>query len=154
MLKKREIKDGEYPQFLTLDESFIDVYDIFDENHNISGAIGFAKYTEYAGAEDDLMAVYGTVALSNMYNFILDEENYSVVKSSGTGETAITKVYHSPSLVHNNGGLGDAVYGDGILSYNNDCLFFVAAEFKEGLFNEDVLKTMAGRIEIDWITGM
>ena len=153
-VKKRDIKDGEYPQFLTLDESFIDVYDIFDENHNNWGAIGVAGYTENVGAKDKLMSVYGSVALPNMYNFILDEENYNAVKSSEKGETAVTKVYHSPSLVHNNGGLGEAVYGDGILSYNKECLVFAAVEYKEGLFNDVVLRTLADGIQIDWITGM
>ena len=153
-VKKRDIKDGEYPQFLTLDESFMEVYDIFDENHNNWGAIGVEGYTENAAAEDKPMAVYGSVALPNMYKFILDEENYNIVKNNETGETAITSVYHSPSLVHNNGSSGDAVYGDGILSYNKECLIFVAVEYKEGLFNDDVLRILADGIQIDWITGM
>ena len=153
-VKKREIKDGEYPRFLSLDESFIEVYDILDENDNNLGAIGFENYTLNTDSEDNLMDIYGSVALPNMYNFALDKENYNVVDSNETGETAITKVYHSPSLVHSSGGLGDAVYGDGILSYNKECQLFVAVEFKEAIFNDDVLSDLAGGIQIDWITGM
>ena len=153
-VKKREIKDGEYPRFLSLDESFIEVYDILDENDNNLGAIGFENYTLNTDSEDNLMDIYGSVALPNMYNFALDKENYSVVDSNETGETAITKVYHSPSLVYSNGGLGDAVYGDGILSYNKECQLFVAVEFKEAIFNDDVLRDLAGGIQIDCITGM
>ena len=153
-IKKRNTTENEHTQFLALDECFIEVYDILDDNDNNCGAIGVASYIENVDAEDKLIAVYGSIALPNMYKFALNEESYSIVKIGETGETAITKVYHSPSFSHNNSGLGDAVYGDGILSYNKECLAFVAVEYKEGLFNDDALIALAESIEIDWITGM
>ncbi|MBP1552070.1 MAG: hypothetical protein J6C04_07315 [Oscillospiraceae bacterium] len=147
--ENRNIKVGEEPPYLTLDDNFSDVYDIFDDKRNNVGAFGFVSYNEQLGAENNLMAIYGAVALPNMYHFDVTE-NYTAVNKddSGMWESAVTKVYHSPSLVHNNGGLGDAVYGDGILSYSRECSDFIAIEFEENLFSKEELESIAKSVVI------
>ena len=148
--ESRNINVGEEPPYLSLDDNFSDVYDIFDDKRNNVGAFGFVSYNEQLGAENNLMAIYGAVALPNMYHFDVTE-NYTAVNKddSGMWESAVTKVYHSPSLVHNNGGLGDAVYGDGILSYSRECSDFIAIEFEENLFSADELNLIAKSIQIE-----
>ena len=149
-LEKRNIQVGEEPEYLTIDDSFSDVWDIYNHNGDFVGAMGFVSYTEYMGSETNLMAIYRPVALGNMYCFDLSEENYFAVErdENGLWEKATTKVYHSPSLVHKNGGLGDAVYGDGILAYSRECLAFVAFEFNENYFTEKELNFITTSIEI------
>lgn len=149
-LEKRNIQVGEEPEYLTVDDDFSDVWDIYNTNGEFVGAMVFVNYTEYIGAETKLMAIYGPVALGNMYSFDLSAENYFAVEKDQNGlwEKAVTKVYHSPSLVHNNGGLGDAVYGDGILAYSRECLAFVAFEFRENYFSQKELRYIAASVDI------
>ena len=149
-IEKRNIQVGEEPDYLTIDDNFSDVWDIYNTDGEFVGAMGFLNYNEYLGNETNLMAIYGPVALGNMYSFDLSEENYFAVErdENGLWEKATTKVYHSPSLVHNNGGLGNSVYGDGILAYSRECLAFVAFEFSEDYFSEKELRYIAASVNI------
>ncbi len=148
-LKDRNIQVDEYPEYLTLDDVFGEVFDIYNDSNENVGAVGFVRYTEYLRDENNLMAIYGAVALPNMYNFDL-REHYTAVNrdESGNWESATTKVYHSPQLNRDIGKEAITTYGDGVLSYNRECLTFVSFEFKEEYFGKDELEYIAKSVDI------
>lgn len=145
----RNVKTDERPEYLTLDDNFGDCFDIYNNKGEHVGAMGVVSYTEYIGAENKLMAIYGAVGLPNMYNFNLNE-HYIVADrdESGNWEKATTKVYHSPQLNRDLGKAEVTTYGDGILAYNRECLVFVAMEFKEDYFSDGELKYIAQSLSI------
>ncbi|MBR2027922.1 MAG: hypothetical protein IKA10_02880 [Oscillospiraceae bacterium] len=147
--ESRNIQTNERPEYLTLDDSFGDCFDIYNNKGENVGAMGVVYYTEHMGAENSLMAIYGPVALPNMYNFDLNE-HYIVADSdeNGNWEKATTKVYHSPQLNRDLGKAEVTTYGDGILAYNRECLVFVAMEFKEDYFSDGELKYIAQSLSI------
>ena len=147
--ENRNIQTDEYPEYLTLDDDFGNCFDIYNNNGEKVGAMGVVSYTEYMGAENELMAIYGAVALPNMYNFDLNE-HYVVADSdeNGNWEKATTKVYHSPQLNRDLGKAEVTTYGDVILAYNRECLVFVAIEFKEDYFSDGELKYIAQSLSI------
>jgi len=147
--ESRNIQTDEHPEYLTLDDSFGDCFDIYNNKGENVGAMGVVSYTEYMGAENKLMAIYGAVGLPNMYNFDLNE-HYIVADSdeNGNWEKATTKVYHSPQLNRDLGKSEVTTYGDGILAYNRECLVFVAMEFKEDYFSDGELKYIAQSLSI------
>lgn len=147
--ESRNIQTDEHPEYLTLDDSFGDCFDIYNNKGENVGAMGVVSYTEYMGAENKLMAIYGAVGLPNIYNFDLNE-HYLVADSdeNGNWEKATTKVYHSPQLNRDLGKAEVTTYGDGILAYNRECLVFVAMEFKEDYFSDGELKYIAQSLSI------
>ncbi|MBQ7283917.1 MAG: hypothetical protein IJW74_03560, partial [Oscillospiraceae bacterium] len=147
--ENRNIQTDEHPEYLTLDDSFGNCFDIYNNKGENVGAMGVVSYTEYMGAENKLMAIYGSVGLPNMYNFDLNE-HYIVADrdENGNWEKATTKVYHSPQLNRDLGKTEIATYGDGILAYNRECLVFVAMEFKEDYFSDGELKYIAQSLSI------
>ena len=147
--ESRNIQTNGHPEYLTLDDNFGDCFDIYNNKGENVGAMGVVSYTEYMGAENKLMAIYGAVGLPNMYNFDLNE-HYIVADSdeNGNWEKATTKVYHSPQLNRDLGKAEVTTYGDGILAYNRECLVFVAMEFKEDYFSDGELKYIAQSLSI------
>lgn len=146
----RNIQTDETPEYLTWDDNFSSCFDIYNNKGENIGAMGVVSYTEYMGAENKLMAIYGAVTLPNMYKFDLNE-HYIAADSdeNGNWEKATTKVYHSPQLNRDLGKAEIATYGDGILAYNRECLVFVALEFKEDYFSDGELKYIAQSLNIE-----
>ena len=82
---------------------------------------------------------------------------YRTAHTYDKGESAITKVYHSPSLqchYHPEGYDGTdipetgAVYNSGILCYNSEKNMFVAMEFSPEYVDDRLLRSLAASTEI------
>ena len=147
--ESRNIQTDERPEYLTLNDNFGNCFDIYNSKGENVGAMGVVSYTEYIGAENKLMAIYGAVALPNMYNFNLNEYYTAVDRDeNGNWEKATTKVYHSPQINRDLGKAEVTTYGDGILAYSRECLVFVALELKEDYFSDGELKYIAQSLSI------
>ena len=144
----RLINDSKEHPYMSIYNDFEYVYDIYDENKDNIGAFTVTPYTEYIGTENNPMSIYVAFTLPNMYHFEVNSDNYIQVAEYEHGTIATTVVYHSPSLVHNNGGLGDAVYHKGILAHNKDLLMIVAFEIDSGVIDDSLLKIIAESINI------
>jgi ABC-type phosphate transport system substrate-binding protein len=117
------------------------VKDIFDEDDEIIGVMGFNTYEEYEGAEDDPRAIYGQIALGNGYHFDV-RESYTVVREAEAGKTATADVYYSASI--NN---GKEKTNRGIVSYDKDRLVYIAIEFDYDMVTAEQLESIARSIE-------
>ena len=137
--------DG-YANYLCLDEQLMFVYDIFDKNKNIIGAFTINPYNEYAGKEDDTMAIYGgAVGLANMYHFEVKSDAYIPVSVRDNGVSAVTDVYHAPQLT-NPGYTNPSVYHKGILCYNKNILTHFAMELDSNVVSEELITEIAESI--------
>ena len=146
---RRNIQLDERPEYLTIDDSFSDVVDIYNHKNEYVGAMGFLSYTEYLGNETNINAIYSPVSLPNMYHFEIDENYFAVeYDENGLWETATTKVYHSPQLNRDLGYAEKTTYGDGILAYDRETLSIVAFEFRENYFSEGELRYIATSLDI------
>lgn len=78
------------------------VYDIYDSDHTLIGAIGYSNYEPYEGDKDSVQVVYSALRLGSVYRFDTDSR-YDVVKTNKYGTTALTIVVYSQilfSLIH------------------------------------------------------
>lgn len=128
-------------------------YNIYDENNNCIGAIGYSEYTPQKDVEELPQAIYSGVAVPNNYNFnarTVDEGGFYIpVKDTDSGTTAITKVYYAPNISKDVGYGGEEVYNKGILSYNKNLLVYIAMEFDDNAISEEELKEVASSIIIE-----
>lgn len=125
------------------------VYDIYNENGIAVGAFGVTEQPYYDPYIDDVMAIYGPFALSNNFSFQVKGEDYYKVNDFGYGSTGVCSVYHSPSIVHNNGGLGDAIYNKGIVCHNKEQMVIAAFEFDKDVLKEEQLEFIAISMAIE-----
>ena len=125
------------------------VYDIYNEDGIAVGAFGVTEQPYYDPYIDDVMAIYGPFALSNNFSFQVKSEDYYQIFKDEYGSTGICPVYHSPSIVHNNGGLGDAIYNKGIVSHNKEQMVIAAFEFDKNVLNDDQHHFIAASVFIE-----
>ena len=85
------------------------VYDIYDSDHTLIGAIGYSNYEPYEGDKDSVQVVYSALRLGSVYRFDTDSR-YDVVKTNKYGTTALTTV------VYQDGANAEPVNNWGILS--------------------------------------
>ena len=123
-------------------EILLPVFDIYDENGNHAGAVGYNRYEEYEGAEDDPRAIYNQIALGNNYRFGV-RDSYDITRETESGVTAESGVYYSASV---NGGV--EMINRGILSYNKNLLVYAAMEFSGGLATDGQITDIARSVEI------
>ena len=57
------------------------VYDIYDSDHTLIGAIGYSNYEPYEGDKDSVQVVYSALRLGSVYRFDTDSR-YDVVKTN------------------------------------------------------------------------
>lgn len=69
------------------------VYDIYDSDHTLIGAIGYSNYEPYEGDKDSVQVVYSALRLGSVYRFDTDSR-YDVVKTNKYGTTALTTVVY------------------------------------------------------------
>lgn len=55
------------------------VYDIYDSDHTLIGAIGYSNYEPYEGDKDSVQVVYSALRLGSVYRFDTDSR-YDVVR--------------------------------------------------------------------------
>ena len=116
------------------------VYDIYNSNHTLIGAIGYSNYEPYEGDKDSVQVVYSALRLGSVYRFDTDSR-YEVVKTNKYGTTALTTV------VYQDGASVEPVNNWGILSYNNEKECFVAVELESNFVSEEQMLEIAKSIE-------
>ena len=116
------------------------MYDIYDSNQTLVGAIGYSDYEPYEGDKDSVQIVYSTLRLGSVYRFDTDSR-YEVVKTNKYGTTALTTV------VYQDGASVEPVNNWGILSYNNEKECFVAVELESNFVSEEQVLEIAKSIE-------
>ena len=116
------------------------VYDIYDKNHVLVGAVGYSTYEPYAGDRDSVQIVYSALRLGSVYRFDTDSR-YEVVETNKHGTTALTMV------VYQDGANVEPVNNWGILSYNNEKECFVAVELESNFVLEEQALEIAKSIE-------
>ncbi len=116
------------------------VYDIYDSDHTLIGAIGYSNYEPYEGDKDSVQVVYSALRLGSVYRFDTDSR-YDVVKTNKYGTTALTTV------VYQDGANAEPVNNWGILSYNNEKECFVAVELESNSVSESQVLEIAKSIE-------
>ena len=116
------------------------VYDIYNSNHTLIGAIGYSNYEPYEGDKDSVQVVYSALRLGSVYRFDTDSR-YEVVKTNKYGTTALTTV------VYQDGASVEPVNNWGILSYNNEKECFVAVELESNFVLEEQALEIAKSIE-------
>ena len=116
------------------------VYDIYDSDHTLIGAIGYSNYEPYEGDKDSVQVVYSALRLGSVYRFDTDSR-YDVVKTNKYGTTALTTV------VYQDGANAESVNNWGILSYNNEKECFVAVELESNSVSESQVLEIAKSIE-------
>ena len=124
------------------------VLDIFDENNELVGAVGYNVYEEYEDAEDDPRAIYNQIALGNHYHFDV-RDSYTAIKETETGTTAMADVYYSAQF-----NAGEEKYDKGILSYNRDLLVYIAMEFESGWITDEQLRSIAESVCISSVSSV
>lgn len=116
------------------------MYDIYDSNQTLVGAIGYSDYEPYEGDKDSVQVVYSALRLGSVYRFDTDSR-YEVVKTNKYGTTALTTV------VYQDGANVEPVNNWGILSYNNEKECFVAVELESNFVSEEQALEIAKSIE-------
>ena len=116
------------------------MYDIYDSNQTLVGAIGYSNYEPYEGDKDSVQVVYSALRLGSVYRFDTDSR-YEVVKTNKYGTTALTTV------IYQDGASIEPVNNWGILSYNNEKECFVAVELESNFMLEEQALEIAKSIE-------
>lgn len=105
------------------------VYDIYDKNHELVGAVGYSTYEPYEGDRDSVQIVYSALRLGSVYRFDTDNK-YNVIQSTEHGTTALTTV------IFQDGASSEPVNNLGILAYDNEKECFVAIELESSSVSE------------------
>lgn len=122
---------------------------IYNEKDECVGAVGYNLYQEQEGVETLPQAIYSQIALGNGYHFSAREEDgYTPVTTSETGETAVTTVYYAGYVREGMGFPKEEKENLGILSYDRELHAYVAFEFDRDAVSEDVLKQIAESVTL------
>ena len=106
--------------------SVTSIYDLYDAQGGLAGAVGCSPYEAYEGERDAPAVVYATVRLGSVYRFDTDE-SYEVVKETDVGANAVMDV-----VLQEGGAGGSATLNRGVLAYDRDRAVFVAFELDAG----------------------
>ena len=116
------------------------VYDIYDSNRTLIGAIGYSNYEPYEGDKDSVQVVYSALRLGSVYRFDTDSR-YEVVETNKRGTTALTTV------IFQDGANSEPVNNLGVLAYDNEKECFVAIELEASSVSEEQALEIAKSIE-------
>ena len=105
------------------------VYDIYDKNHVLVGAVGYSTYEPYDGDRDSVQIVYSALRLGSVYRFDTDNK-YDVIQTTEHGTTALTTV------IFQDGASSEPVNNLGVLAYDNEKECFVAIELEASSVSE------------------
>ena len=105
------------------------VYDIYDKNHVLVGAVGYSTYEPYEGDRDSVQIVYSALRLGSVYRFDTDNK-YDVIQTTERGTTALTTV------IFQDGANSEPVNNLGVLAYDNEKECFVAIELEASSVSE------------------
>ena len=105
------------------------VYDIYDKNHVLVGAVGYSTYEPYEGDRDSVQIVYSALRLGSVYRFDTDNK-YDVIQTTERGTTALT------TIIFQDGANSEPVNNLGVLAYDNEKECFVAIELEASSVSE------------------
>lgn len=111
-----------------MDETY-PIYDLYDAEDRLVGALGCRYYEPYEQDADSVAVVYSLLRLGSVYRFDT-ESRYDVVRTQDTGNTAVTLV------VFQNGAEDEPHTNWGILSYDREKLCFLAVELDSSCVSE------------------
>ena len=117
------------------------VYDIYDKNHVLLGAIGCSSYEPYGEDKDSVQVVYSALRLGSVYRFDTDNK-YDVIQTTECGTTALTTV------IFQDGASSEPVNNFGVLAYNNEKKCFVAIELEASYVSESQALEIAKSIHL------
>lgn len=130
-LRQRSARKG--ADLRPLDLSGMDVtypvYDLYDAEDRLVGALGCRYYEPYEQDADSVEVVYSLLRLGSVYRFDT-VSRYDVVRTQDTGNTAVTLV------VFQNGAEDEPRTNWGILSYDREKLCFLAMELDSSCVSE------------------
>ena len=115
-------------QYITV-QSIHNIYDIYDKNHVLVGAVGYSTYEPYEGDRDSVQIVYSALRLGSVYRFDTDNK-YDVIQTTERGTTALTTV------IFLDGANSEPVNNLGFLAYDNEKECFVAIELEASAVSE------------------
>lgn len=111
-----------------MDETY-PVYDLYDAENRLVGAIGCRYYEPYEQDADSVAVVYSLLRLGSVYRFDT-VSRYDVVRTQDTGNTAVTVV------IFQDGADDEPHTNWGILSYDREKLCFLAMELNSSCVSE------------------
>lgn len=126
--------------------SVFSVYDIYNENNTLVGAIGYNIYEPYEGDADSIGVVYSQVRMGSVYRFDTDD-SYTVVSETERGKVATADV-----ILQAEEGKPTAAAAEtrslGILAYDNQKHVFVAVELDPSAVTAEQQTAIAKSLKI------
>ena len=117
------------------------VYDIYNQNGALVGAIGCGNYEPYEGDRDSVAVVYAALRLGAVYRFDTGQR-YEVAATTRSGETALTDV------IFQEGAAAPERRNIGILTYDREKTCFLAAELDANFVTEAQAREIAESLQI------
>lgn len=169
-IKEVDQSDAGVKPYHYLNHTLFSLVDVFDENSNCIGTIGYNIYASNSETDENPENIYSYIGIGNNYQF--DVRNvYKVVQKNEKGDTAITDVLYSEAffegvdssilksirkvdsddseyLLLNHEGFG-VYYNKGILSYNRERLVYIAMEIDKTAITTEQLDVMAKSIVLE-----
>lgn len=127
--------------------SVFSIYDIFNADGTLVGAIGYNLYEPYESDADSVAVVYSQVRMGSGYRFDTDE-SYTVVREFDTGKTATVNVLSQLAEDGQSAASAPESVNRGILSYDHDKLVFVALEFDAETTTAEQVQSIAESLQI------
>lgn len=121
--------------------SVTSIYDLYDAQGSLAGAVGCSPYEPYEGERDAPAVVYATVRLGSVYRFDTDE-SYEVVKETDVGANAVMDVVRQVG-----GAGGSTTLNRGVLAYDRERAVFVAFELDAGRVTAQQQRDIAASVE-------
>jgi len=118
------------------------ILDIFNENNERVGAVGYNTYEPHEGATYDPQVIYSQIALGNDYRFDIRDSYYNI-NDTGDMAIALVDVYYAANA--NN---GVEKTNKGIVARNNEFLVYIAAEFDSSKITDEQVVSMAQSVQI------
>lgn len=139
-IQERMSTDKDFPTLLSY-SPLVSILNIYDENKNLVGAVGYTTYTSYEGDADALPIVYSSVRMGANYRFAMDDE-FKVISKLPYGTVVVTDV------IYQDGASADEKRNNGILAYDRTRLIFIGFEFDSTYTDKATVEAIAKSVRI------
>ena len=139
-IQERMSADMDSPTLLSY-SPLVSILNVYDENGNLVGAVGYTTYESYEGDADSFPIVYSSVRMGANYRFAIDDE-FKVVSKLPYGTTIVTDV------IYQDGASADEKLNCGILAYDRTRLIFIGFEFDSTYADKSTVETIAKSVRI------
>lgn len=127
--------------------SVFSVYDIYNADGALVGAIGYNLYEPYESDADSVNIVYAQVRMGSLYCFDTDE-SYAVVKQTANGAVATADVISVQPQEGQSAAAAEETVNRGILAYDREKQIFVAVELDASAVTAGQQQSMAKSLKI------